>query len=182
MADVDRPRFADVLASDLVGMNGDDVVTRRRSCGGMLPRRARGRRERIDGRLGHERLLTAQGRGEFVREAPPLFGGRGRERAERTDCAMAWALWGGYGLNEEMIDVRLVAHTAGRTFDEHADAISLLSPSPCQGKSRRELVTILRISEASPRNFRDLTRHGCPKIALRPPRTVEVGLGLADKG
>src|SRR5438094_596807 len=81
-------------------------------------------------------------------EAAPLVGGRRRERTERADRAVAWALRGGHGLDEEMIDVRPIANPAERTFDEHADAISLLRPSPCQGKSRQELVTILATSGA----------------------------------
>ena len=155
MTDVHRPRFAHVLAPDLIGMNRDDVVTGRQSCGDMRPRGARARREGLDGRLGFERRLATQGRGEFVREAAPLFGGRGRERAERTDRAVARALRGGDGLDKEMIDVRLNANPASRTLDEHAAPISLLSASFCQGKSRREFVTILEIPGARPRDFRD---------------------------
>ena len=158
MADVDGTGFADVFASDLIGVDRDDVVTHRRSRRGMGSRRAGARREPFDGRLGVERRLTPQGRGEFAREAAPLVGGRRRERTERANRAVAWALRGGDGLDEEMIDVRPIANTAERTFDEHAEAISLLRPSPCQGKSRQELVTILAISGARPRNLKGL--HG----------------------
>ena len=75
------------------------------------------------------------------------------ERAQRTDRAVARAVDGGDGLDEKMIHVDLGTNPPGRALDEHADAISFLSPSSRHGKSRREFVTTLAISETAPRNF-----------------------------
>ena len=120
--------------------------------------------ERVDGGLGHERRLAAQRRREFVREPLPVLSRRGRERAERTDRAMARAGRGGDRLDEQMIDVRLGADPPGRALDEHADPISLLPPHFCQGKSRGKLVTTLEISRPTPRHFSDL-RGACPRTS-----------------
>ena len=157
MANMDRARFADILDADRVGVNREPVASRRLGAG-PTPRRARAGHERGDGGIGHERRLAAQGGGEFVRQAPPLLGGGGRERAERTDRAVARSLRGGDGLDEEMIDVGLGPDTPARALDEHAGPISLLPPPICQEKSSHELVTILSIPEPAPRHFRELHR------------------------
>jgi hypothetical protein len=60
---------------------------------------------------------------------------------------------GGDGLDEKMIDVGLGTNPPGRALDEHADAISFLSLSFRQGKSRPEFVTTLAISTTASRDF-----------------------------
>ena len=54
---------------------------------------------------------------------------------QRSGRAMARARRGDDRLDEEMIDVGLAAHPPARALDEHAEPISLLSPSSCQEKS-----------------------------------------------
>jgi hypothetical protein len=120
MAGVDGTGFADVLEPDLVGVNGHHVVPSGECGARATARRARPGRERLDGGIGHERRLAAQRGGEFVGEAPPLIDGGRCERAERTDRAVARALGGGDGLDEEMIDVRRAAHAPGGALDKHA--------------------------------------------------------------
>jgi hypothetical protein len=137
----------------------------------MTPRRARVGRERLDDRIGHERRLPAERGREFLREPAPLVGGRRRERAERTDRTMTRPRGRRDGLDEEMIDVRRTPHPSGRALDEHAEPISLLSPSSCQGKSGFKLVTIWTSSDSARRDFSELRsmRLRKPPFAHRAP-------------
>jgi len=115
------------------------------------PRRERPRRDsqaHHQERLSHRSAIGPAGPGRRRRAQAGDV-----ERAQRTDRAVARAVDGGDGLDEKMIHVDLGTNPPGRALDEHADAISFLSPSSRHGKSRREFVTTLAISETAPRNF-----------------------------
>jgi len=133
MADIDGTGFAHVFDPDLVGVNRHQILRRGRHRQWATLRRARAGRDRVDGGIGHERRLAAQRGRQFVREALPLCERRRRERAERTDRAVARAGRGGDRLDEQMIDVRLGADSPGRALDKHADPISCLLPPSVKG-------------------------------------------------
>ena len=70
-------------------------------------------------RVGQERALARQGGVKFSRHAEPLVLGTGRERAERTDHALAGTGGSGDRFDEEMIDVGGVLDAPSSAPDIH---------------------------------------------------------------
>ena len=124
MSDVHGTCFPGVFELHPVGVNRDHVVPRGRAGTGAAARRPHALGERRHGGVRQERRLAAQGGGESLRHSPPGLGGGGRQRAERTDRAMPRPLRGRGGLDEQVVDVFLVADAPGRALDEHAVPIS----------------------------------------------------------
>jgi hypothetical protein len=138
MAHVHGPGFPFVLGRHPVGVDRE-AGPRAAGAGAWSPG---ARRERLDRGVAHERRLSRERGMQPLRRAEPrLFRAR-RQRAERADDALAGALRGRDGFDEEIVVVGRAADAPGRATEIHTASRVSLSSWHRQAKSLLHLVTI----------------------------------------